>query len=186
MNFDQLHSHGSVKGLPMRASLESTGEAAPSRSSPSWVLVSKWIAAEEQPLLMSMSLRRVSLGGSECCAVQARAIAPGEGNPTKADERVFVYLLNPADANVWEAINSWVKVGSIAARVNPRSGGSGTTVMPRDLEVLELRALEGAELDSDMLAGELLTLLEQGQLEAEVARQFDIKVPVYCAVVETR
>jgi hypothetical protein len=186
MNFDQLHSDGALKGLRVRASLHSTGEAAPSHSCPAWILVSKWVAAQEQPLLVSMRLRWVKLGGSECCVVHASAIAPSEQDAEAgADERALVYLLNPSDPTVWQAIKSWVDVGTIAARVNPRSGGSSSTVTPRDLGVLELKTLEGAELDSDMLAGEVLALLEAGQLEAELARQLGIKMPLHCAIVET-
>jgi hypothetical protein len=184
MNFDQLYSEGSLKGLPMRASLKATGEATPSWSTPAWRLVSEWNSPEVQPLLVGTRLRVVALDGCECCVVHGEAITPCEGNPIDEDYRAFVYLLNPADRCVWEAIDSWVKVGCIASYVNPRTF-SGESVVPQDLEVLELRGLEGAELDSDTLAGAIEKLLEAGQLEAELARQLDIKVPLYCTVVET-
>jgi hypothetical protein len=51
--------------------------------------------------------------------------------------------------------------------------------------VLEARHSEGEELESDMLAGAIKRLREAGQLEAELAKQLDIEVPLYCAVVET-
>ena len=51
--------------------------------------------------------------------------------------------------------------------------------------MLDLRIFEGAELDSDTLASAIERLLNQGPLEAELARQLGIKAPVYCAIVET-
>jgi hypothetical protein len=131
-----------------------------------------------------MGLRVVNLAGDDCCVVLAEAITLGEGTPSDEDYRALVFLLNPADKCVWAAIDNWVKVGIIAAHESSR-GTNGTSVTPRDLEVLELRDLEGAELDSDTLASAIEKLLEQGQLEAELAKQLGIKMPLYCAIVET-
>jgi hypothetical protein len=110
-----------------------------------------------------MALRVVDLGGLDCCVMQASATTPGEGDPSDDDYRAFVYLLNPAETCLWKAIDSWLEVGS----------------------VLEARHAEGEELHGDMLAGAIERLLEAGQLEAELAKQLDIKVPLYCGIVET-
>ena len=185
MNYDQLHADGCLRGLPMRATLETTGGTNPSWYGPQWRLVSKWISMEEQPLLAGTRLRSIKLDEFDCCVLEGRAIAPGEGNPLDDDCRALVYLLNPADACVWKAIDSWVQHGSIASLANPGSGGSYSSVCARDLEVLELRSLEGEELESDLLAGAIQKLLKGGRLEAELAKQLGLDVPLYCTVVET-
>lgn len=184
MNFDQLHSDGCLKGMPLRATLNAKGQLAPSFFFPEWELEYTWVAAEKRVLLSSASLRCVRLGDVDCCVVLAEAITPGEGTPSDEDYRALAFLLSPAEKCVWEAICSWVTFGSIATHEALR--GSGRTFMTlRDLEVLKLRGLEGEELDSDLLADSVEKLLKAGQLEAELARQLDIKVPLHCGIVET-
>ena len=184
MNFDQLHSEGCLKGLPLRATVNATGQPAPSFAFPEWELEYTWVAAEKRVLLTNYGLRRVRLETVDCCVVLAEAITPGEGNPNDEDYRAIAYVLNPADRCVWEAICSWAAFGSIATHESSRGYGRAFVTL-RDLDVLKLRDLEGEELESDMLAGAIEKLLNAGQLEAELARQLDIKVPLHCAIVET-
>ena len=183
MNFDQLHCDGSLKGLSMRASLRATGASTPSRFCPAWELHYHWVGQEREPLLISLALRLLYLGGSTCCAVQGRAITRGVGNPQDEDERTFVYLLNQADPTVWLAIDGWVQARCLTAQ-SPKYG-HGTSMSSSDLLALAARDCEGEELESDMLGGSILQLLRDGRLEVEVARQLDVKTPLYCAVVET-
>lgn len=184
MNFDELHGEGCLKALPMRAWLKPTGAAVPSHANPAWVVEDQWKSEDEKPLPVGLALRLLKLDGVQCCAIQGRAITPGEGSPRDEEERAVVYLLSPAEPGVWQAIDSWVQVGSISVMTGPRRM-HGTSVSKDDMAVLEARFAEGEELESDMLAGAIRKLVEAGQLEAEVARQLDIKVPLYCAVVET-
>jgi len=184
MTFDELHSDGCLKGLPLRATLNATGQPAPSFALPEWELEYRWVVAEKRVLQTNASLRCVRLGNADCCVVLAEAITPGEGNPRDEDYRALVYVLNPADRCVWTAIDSWVTFGSIATHEALRCSGGGCVTL-RDLQVLKLRDLEGEELESDVLAGEIQELLKVGKLESELARQLGIKVPLYCAIVET-
>lgn len=184
MNFDQLHSEGCLKGLPLRAMLNATSQPVPSFAFPGWELEYNWVATEKRALLSNASLRCVRLGSVDCCVVLAEAITPGEGTPRDEDYRALAFVLSPAEGCVWEAISSWVTFGSIATHESSRASGR-TMVTLRDLEILQLRDLEGEELDSDLLADAIEKLLEAGHLEAELARQLDIKVPLHCAIVET-
>ena len=168
----------------MRAWLKPTGETAPSHGAPAWVLEGQWKSAEGKPLLVGVALRLLNLGGSVCCAVQGRAIAPGEGKPRDEDVRVVVHLLSPAEPSVWQAIESWVQAGCISVQTG-RQRMHGTSMSETDLEVLDARYAEGEELESDMLAGAIEQLIAEGRLEAEVAMQLGIRVPLYCAIVET-
>jgi hypothetical protein len=153
MNYDELHADGCLKHLPMRAWLKPTGVAT-RFASPGWLVEDQWKGAGEKPILVGVTLKLLKLDGVVCCVVQGRAIALGDGDPTDEDERAIVYLLNPADGDVWQAIDSWMKAGYIVARVDLRST-HGTSVSDTDLAVLEARAVEGEELESDMLAASL-------------------------------
>ena len=184
MELGEIHSCFSLEGLSLRASLKATGTAEPSRCRPAWMLISRWVGKDDEPLIVRFGLRIVTLGGSDCCVVYARAITPGKGNPKDEDHRAFAYLLHPADTCVWEATDRWLQIRAITAQTGPRCD-QDCSVMPRDFEVVEARYAEGEELDSDMLAGAIQKLIAAGQLEAEVAKQLDIKVLLYCAVVET-
>lgn len=184
MNFDDLHGGGCLKALRLRAWLRPTGATAPSHASAAWVVEDQWKSEDEKPLLVGVALRLLRLDGVECCAIKGRAITPGERNARDEDERAVVYLLSLAEPGVWQAIDSWIQVGSIPVKTGPRSMHA-TTVSKNDLAVLDARDVEGEELESDMLAGAIQKLIEAEQLEAEVAKQLDIKVPLYCAVVET-
>lgn len=183
MNFDQLPNDSALAALPMRARLAPTGVSVPGISCAAWELQHQWVSTEEEPLLNGTALRLVKLGGVVCLAVKSDAIAPRKMRRGK-DERAIVYLLNPADPVVWTTVDSWLRARCISVRSSPRCR-HGTSVSPPDLAVTEARDLEGEELESDMLAGAIQRLVGAGQLEAEVAKQLDIKVPLYCAVVET-
>jgi hypothetical protein len=183
MNFDQLPKDSALAALPMRARLAPTGVSVPSVSCAAWELQHQWVSTEEEPLLCGTALRLVKLESVVCLTVKSRAIAPRKMRRGK-DERAFVYLLNPADPVVWTTVDSWLRAGCMSVRTSPRRR-HGTSVSTPDLAVTEARDLEGEELHSDMLAGAIEQLLERGELEAELAKHLDIKVPLYCAIVET-
>ncbi len=184
MTYDDLHSVGCLKGLLLRATLSATGHSAPSFAFPEWELEYSWVAAEKRVLLFRSGLRCLRLGDVDCLVVLAEAIIPGEGTPRDEDYQALAFVFNPADGCVWNAIDSWVTLGSVATH-EASAGSGGTFVTLQDLQVQRLRNLEGQELESDMLAGIIEKLLKAGKLEAEVARQLDVKVPLHCAVVET-
>lgn len=184
MNMEQLHG-ANLKGLPMRAWLHKTEASASSVAKSQWLVEHRWKSVKDTPLLVDATLRLLKLRGITCCAIKAGARSEeGEGDPSGADERAVVYLLNPADACVWQAIESWIQAGHISVLEGPTTT-LVTPVNAGDLQVLLARAAEGEELESDMLAGSILELVEQGRLEEEVARLLDVKGCLYCAVVET-
>lgn len=184
MTFEELHEHGCLKNLPMRAWLKATGTTSPSSSTPAWIVEVRWKVAGEQPLFVRVSLQPLELDGVTCCALVGRAISPGEGSPRGEVERAVVYLLSLAEPSVWLAIDSWMHVGHVSARTG-QCCMQGPSVSESAQAVLKARDVEGEEFESDMLAGGIVKLLEAGQLEAEVAKQLDIQVPLTCTVVET-
>ena len=183
MAFTELLADNCSTSLPMRARLVETGSRVPSPGSPPWVLQHEWTAMEEEPMLVGVALKLFDLDGVACCAALGRAIAPSCEDPRQEDERAFVYLLSPADPLVWQAIDSWMQVQFISVRTPKYM--HATSLSKSDLEVLEARYAEGEELESDLLGGAIQKLIDEGRLEAEVAKQLGITVPLYCAVVET-
>lgn len=183
MKFDQLTSNSALAALPIRARLVPTGCGAPARGFPTWRLQHLWTSQEEEPILCMLELRTVSIGGVSCVVAVGSAITVRELEEGE-DERAFVYLLNPADPVVWLAIDSWVQARWIAAlQINVGSIGAGLS--QPEHEVLSARQYEGLELESDMLGGAILDLVRTQRLALEVAEQLQIKVPLFCAVVET-
>jgi hypothetical protein len=183
MNTDRVPADGTLGGPALRAWLKPTAASAPVAEAPAWLLQHEWLSAATEPLLVDMGLRVLDLGGVSCLAVVASAIAPrvvtwGDG------ECAVVFLLAPADPVVWSALDSWLQLGCVWAISGP-GYMSGASVSPRDFEVLSKRYAQGEALESDLLAGAILTLMVERQLEVEVARQLGVRVPLLCAIVET-
>jgi hypothetical protein len=186
MDFDKsleaLHLHGPS----MRASLRPPDTDVPPsmEASPVWSLEHCWVDAQEEPVLIEMTLRQLQLGFSICCALQGKAILSGLDCNQNTHEWTMVYLLNPSDPAVWRAVESWARAQYIC--VETPTYTLSAPVSGAEVKALDAHGLEGREMESDMLASTILQLIKDGRLEAEVARQLNIKTPLFCAVVETR
>lgn len=189
MNINDLLNGQKLPSMPMRAWLSQDEGLEPDVTGPIWILEDCWGASESQPLLTGAKIREFHLGDIACLAVIGHAVTlySSSGNEDEVsddDERTFIYLLNPADPCVWDAIASWEAAPFRQMRI--RSGrGSLATTLQADLELLDARSAKDNELDSDLLAGELLKLMKESRLEEVLRNQLGIKRPMYLAIVET-
>lgn len=134
-------------------------------------------------MVTGLSLHLLELGGSVCCALKASTVLRGKGDASQ-EEPAFAYLLSPADASVWLAIESWAR--SKVMVVEATAGYThGTPIKEADMALAMARYSEGEEHESDMLARAIVRLMRQGQLEVEVGRQLEVEAPMYVSVVET-
>lgn len=181
MTYDELHTVGILKDLPMRVSL---AQADGGSWWPAWRLKEAWQPAGLHRNVLPKALRLVGIGGSDCFALEGRVVKWKEGRQGTLTERPFVYLMSPAEPSAWSAIDSWFEANHIA--VEHASGQlSLLRLSALDRSVLEARYAEGEELESDMLAGHIVELLDSGRLEADLAKQLGLHGPMDCAIVET-
>jgi hypothetical protein len=184
MNINELLEGHGLEHLPIRAWLkEPRSQAEPPSSS--YAVESRWLLAQTQPQLCGLKLRALHLGGSfRCLALVVDALAPVWKEETFDEERRYVvYLLNPADTSVWAAVDSWAQAKLLKAHTEDTCLGTG--IRQLDADVLELRDLEGQELESELLAGQLLELMKARMLEKVVREQLGLNRKTYVSVVET-
>jgi hypothetical protein len=184
MTIDELLSASDLKPLPMRAWLEHEVDAKTDGPGASWSLRYRWVGAGEELMLSGVSLRLLDLGSRlQCLAIQGcDEVASEPDDYENSTEHAMVYLLNPADASVWDAIDDWLRVGYI------ESHGYGVlqaTISPADLDALALRSWKDDELAGDLVTHKLLDLWERGQLEAVVKVGLGIETLLHCTIVET-
>jgi hypothetical protein len=177
---DILKSHD-LAPLPLRAWLERRHIGAPTASNPTWALEHRWEAGGEQPIICELNLHKVQFSDVfTCLALVGRLVMP-YCYSADDEERTLVFLLNPADPTVWEAVDSWFQ-----ARYFSASDGVGILSSPvgsADGAALDARSIEGEELESDLLAAELLEQIKSGGLIFKSGRA--LRHPLYFAIVET-
>ncbi len=184
MNINNLLNENGLKPLSMRAWLQPCPATGAAQSVPGWQLECDWSSDEEKPALRDLELCSAELSeGLLCLALTGRGTRQRVGDKAGIHELTVVWLLNPADTNVWQAIESWLK-GAPVWGLNAIDVGS-TFTASSDLAALEAREREGEELESDLLAGTLIELMKQGQLEAKLACELGISGAISIAIVES-
>lgn len=191
MNINDLLAGHNLPPLPMRAWLSRTDFLIADTGKRGWRLEDCWVAPEKRPMLTTYRLRELELlDGSPCLAIVADAIGPEwnwQDDEELTDEhyRTLVYLLNPADPTVWEAIHSWEE-GPFRFISILCEGGVSMSPLPQNRDAYyDARSAELDELECDLLAGKLLKLIAAGQLEKELKSKLGITRPMYVAIVET-
>lgn len=184
MTIDELLNISGLKPLPLRAWLSASNEGSGGYG---WTLHDRWEGPGDQPILCGTRLRLLDLGdGLKCAGLVGHAVVPGDGlEILDEEERAFVYLLNPADPCVREAIECWLQRKFITVR-----SGNGGVLSSGTLEegatVLEAcRYNEGDEIISDFVTCTLVDLWQKGQLERVLRTRLGINRPLLCAIVET-
>jgi hypothetical protein len=179
-----LKAHG-LTLFPMQACLESRHAGPSTFSNPGFAVNSAWQATGDEPILCELSLRALNFGNvARCIALVGRAITPDYDDAPDDDRLTLVYLLNPADPCVWEAVDSWVAAGLLWVRVSDRLQ-LATTTGALDHQILDSRAAEGEEFESDILGGELLQLMKDGQMEEALRSRLGVDDPIFFTIVET-
>ncbi len=181
---DLLNAHG-LAPLPMQVCLQNRHAGASTFANPRFAVKSVWLSTRDEPSLCELSLRPLDFGnGSRCIALIGRAIAADSDDAADEDTVSLVYLLNAAEPCVWEAVDSWVEAGFLWVIASDHLQVA-TSISPPDLEVLNVRDVEGEELESDLLGGELLQLMKDGRMEDELKSRLGIVHPVVYTIVET-
>jgi hypothetical protein len=184
MNINQTLANHHLDALPLRSWFEQRHASPSKKYNPRWGLAYKWSGPEEQcPIPSNMRLRAVTLDGFQCCALVTEAFAMTDSDVLDEDLRTFVFLLNPADGQTWEAISSWFEAGLIVLTGDGGANGGGTHA--EDRAICDLERQRGEELESDLLAGALLKLLSAKRLEQTLASQLETAYPLYVSIAET-
>lgn len=191
MNINELLKGHELPSLPLRAWLARTNFPGGGVGELAWRLEDCWVSPEKRPSLTTAKLRAFELtDGCPCLAIVANATAP-EWNWADDEEltdeylRTLVYLLSPAEPTVWQAIDSWQRDRSGFMQVLSEGGLHGSQLHHKSEYYDGARASEGSELDSDLLAGELLKLMKDGRLEQVLIAKLGITRPMHVAIVET-
>jgi hypothetical protein len=182
MTINEILKRHDLPPLPMRAWLELRHTSAFTVFNPTWALQYRWEAEGEEPILCGLELRKLEFAGAlACLALIGRALMPSCDRGADDEERFLVFLLNPADPTVWEAVDSWLQARCLGATNG--TGMSGSSVTSAALAALDIRSIEGEELESDLLAGELLEQIKNGQLG--IRSGLELNGPIYFTIVET-
>lgn len=183
MTIDELLNISGMKPLPLRAWLSSDEGGSGGYG---WTLHDRWTGRGEQPILCGTRLRLLDLGhGLKCPVLVGHAVAAdGDLEVRDEDERALVYLLNPADPVVREAVECWLQRKTIRTSSGGHVLHSGT--VREEVAVLEeCRHHEGDEIISDFVTCTLVELWQKGRLESVVKSRLGINRPLFCAIVET-
>lgn len=155
---------------------------------PDWTLFYDWAAPTEEPRLCFRNLECVDLGGAACYVLHGTAVKPMHGRMTMTDddEVEFIYVMNPSDPEVRNAVASWMSRQLASHRVGAGWGFDGS-ISAAAKEFAKQQS--GTDADhvarSTLLASTLLTHIRQGRLEQVLASKLKVERPVYCTIVET-
>lgn len=154
---------------------------------PDWTLFHDWVAPTEAPRLCFRNLEVVDLDGAMCYVLHGKAVKPLHGRiiMTDDDEVEFIFVLNPSDPEVKDAVQSWASRRMATHRVGDGWGFEGEiSVKARGLIKQDSGSDAAIKEQSNLLASVLVKLVREGRLETMLASKLSIQRPVYCTIVE--